>query len=74
MEILRSGAWTRRGRRRFGKMLLRKQELIERLVMNGDEARAWDVDDILPEVIDTEKDRELLAGLGVDVKSVLGRR
>jgi hypothetical protein len=61
MEILRSGAWTSRGRRRFGKMLWRKQELIERLVLNGDEEKARDVEDSLPEVIDTEKDWELLS-------------
>lgn len=55
-------------------MMLRKQELLERLVRNGDEAKAWDVEDTLPEVIDTEQDRELLTGLGIDVESVLGRR
>ena len=55
-------------------MLLPKQELLERLVMNGDEAKAWDVESKLPEVIDTEKDRELLARHDIDVESVLGRR
>lgn len=55
-------------------MLLRKQELIERLVLNGDEAKAWDVEASLPELVDTEQDRELLTELGIDVESVLGRR
>lgn len=55
-------------------MLLQRQELIERLVMDGDEAKAWDVEDRLPEVLDTEKDRELLARCGIDVAAVLGRR
>jgi endonuclease YncB( thermonuclease family) len=74
IEILRSGASKQKGRRRFGKMLLQKQEVIEWLVKNGDEATAWDVEDSLPEVLDTEKDRELLAQHGIDVESVLGRR
>lgn len=55
-------------------MLVRKQELIERLVQNGEEAEAWDVEDKLPELVDTEQDRELLAGLGIDVDSLLGWR
>jgi len=53
-------------------MLLRKQELIERLVVSGQEAKAWDVDEALPEVLDTVKDRELLAGQGIDVETLLG--
>jgi len=55
-------------------MLLQKQELIEWLVLNGDEAKAWDIENKVPEVLDTEKDRELLARHGIDVEAVLGRR
>ena len=55
-------------------MLLQRQELIEWLVEKGDEAKAWAVEGSLPEVLDTEKDGELLAQQGIDVESVLGRR
>jgi len=55
-------------------MLLQKQELIEWLVNHGDEAKAWDLEGSLPDVLDSEQDRELLAGHGIDVEAVLGRR
>lgn len=61
-------------RRRFGEVLLQKQELIEWLVNNGDEAKTWDIEDSLPEVLDTEKHRDLLAEHGIDVESIRGRR
>jgi hypothetical protein len=54
-------------------MLLQKQQLIEWLVESGDEAKAWDVDAKLPPVLDSDKDRELLAQHGIDMDSVLGR-
>lgn len=56
-------------------MLLQKQELIEWLVKNGDEAKAWDIEGPhFPQEVDTETDRELLAQLGIDVDSFAQRR
>lgn len=56
-------------------MLLQKQELIEWLVKNGDEATAFDIEGSqFPEEVDTEKNRELLAQHGIDVEPLLADR
>lgn len=55
-------------------MRLQKQELIEWLVNNGNEAKAWDIEGSLPEVIETDQDRELLVAHGIDVDAILGHR
>lgn len=61
--------------RRIGDVLLTKQDLIELLVKNGDEAKAWDLEGPhFPRELDTEKDRELLVQYGIDVESLLGHR
>jgi hypothetical protein len=36
--------WNRKGRRRTGDVLVKKQELIEWLVKNGDEAAPFDIE------------------------------
>lgn len=56
-------------------MLLQKQELVELLVKNGDEATAFDIEGSqFPEEVDTEKNRELLAQYGIDVGPLLAAR
>ena len=52
-------------------MLLPKQEIIEWLAKNGDPETAFDVEASLPEEVDTDQDRELLAQHGVDIESLL---
>jgi hypothetical protein len=59
------------GRRRAGELLLPKQEIIEWLAKNGDPETAFEVEANLPEQVDTDQDRELLAQVGVDVESLL---
>lgn len=60
--------------REVSSVLLMKQDLIEWLVKNGDEAKAWDIEGPhFPLEVDTEKDRELLVKYGIDVESLLGR-
>jgi hypothetical protein len=54
--------------------LLQKQELIESLVRHGDLEKAWEVEDRLPEVLDTEKDRGLLARHDIDVEALVEPR
>jgi hypothetical protein len=54
---------------------MQKQDLIEWLVRNGDEAKAFELEaSDVPEFVDTEKDRELLAQHGIDVEALPGRR
>ena len=52
-------------------MLLPKQEIIEWLAKNGDPETAFEVEASLPEQVDTDQDRELLAQHGVDIESLL---
>lgn len=64
-----------RGEGGAGKVLMQKQDLIEWLVRNGDEAKAFELEaSDVPEFVDTEKDRELLAQHGIDVEALPGRR
>jgi hypothetical protein len=66
--------WSRKGRRRIGDVLVKKQALIEWLVRNGDEAAAFDIEGShFPQEVDTDTDRELLAQYRIDVDSLLGR-
>ncbi len=52
-------------------MLLQKQEIIDLLAENGDLATAFEVEGSLPELVDTDQDRELLEQQGVHVASLL---
>jgi hypothetical protein len=54
--------------------MLQRQELIEWLIEQGQEAKAWDLDDDLPETLDSDEDGALLARHGIDVDSVLAQR
>ena len=62
------------GPRRFGDVLVKKQDLIEWLVKNGDEATAFDIEGShVPQEIDTETDRDLPAEYEIDVDALLRR-
>jgi|SoiMetStandDraft_5_1073268.scaffolds.fasta_scaffold517040_1 endonuclease YncB( thermonuclease family) len=62
------------GPRRFGDVLVKKQDLIEWLVKNGDEAKAFDIEGShVPQEIDTDTDRDLLAEYEIDVDALLRR-
>lgn len=62
------------GPRRFGDVLVKKQDLIEWLVKNGDEATAFDIEGShVPQEIDTDTDRDLLAEYEIDVDALLRR-
>lgn len=62
------------GPRRFGDVLVKKQDLIEWLVRNGDEATAFEIDGShIPQEIDTDTDRDLLAEYEIDVDALLRR-
>lgn len=52
-------------------MKVQKQELIESLVRHGDVEKAWEVEDRLPEVLDTHEDQSLLARHDIDVESLV---
>lgn len=62
------------GPRRFGDVLVKKQDLIEWLVKNGDEATAFDIEGShIPQEIDTDTDQDLLAEYEIDVDALLRR-
>lgn len=55
-------------------MTLQKQEIIEMLRDNGDEGTAHQAETQLPDVVDPDKDSELLKQLGINVDYLLSRR
>ncbi len=55
-------------------MELTKQEIIEMLQENGDLGTAHQASTELPDVVDHDKDRELLRQNGIDLDYLLSRR
>jgi hypothetical protein len=51
-------------------MKLQRQEIVDLLRENGDTATAHQAEANLPEHIDTETDRELLAEQGIDLETL----
>lgn len=55
-------------------MKISRQELAELLRENGDKGTAHPAESTLPEEIETDRDRELLSNLGVEVDYLMSRR
>lgn len=55
-------------------MLLPRQEIVELLLAEGDAGTAKMVELKLPEQVDTQRDQELLAELGVNIEYLLEER
>jgi hypothetical protein len=55
-------------------MLLPRQEIVELLLAEGDAGTAKMVELKLPEQVDTQREQELLAELGVNIEYLLEER
>ena len=55
-------------------MLLLRQEIVALLLENGDVGTAKQVELKLPEEVDTRRDQEVLAQLGVNIEHLLEER
>jgi len=54
-------------------MLMQRQEIVDRLEENGDVGTTRQIESVLPEQVDTERDQQLLTQLAVNIEYLLNQ-